>query len=72
MPVGDDPWIVQSRAVPRDPSRLRELSTDPYVRFCTELNPRYAEGEALLTWLPLDMINIARGLVRVLRRRFAS
>jgi hypothetical protein len=71
VPVGDNPWIVQSRAVPRDPSRLRALSTDRYVRFYTELNPRYAEGEALLTWLPLDMINIARGLVRALRRRFA-
>jgi hypothetical protein len=72
IPVASNPWIVQSRAIPRHPSRLRTLSNDPYVQYYTELNPRYAQGEALLTWLPLDAVNLTRGLLRALHRRLAS
>ncbi len=71
VPVGDGGWVVRSGAIPRDPSRLRRLGRDPDVRFYTELNPRFAEGESLLVWIPLDAVNVARGLGRVLRARSA-
>jgi hypothetical protein len=63
--------VVHSRAIPRDPSRLRRLNRDPDARFYTELNPRYAEGESLMVWIPLDVVNTVRGLSRVLRMRLA-
>jgi hypothetical protein len=65
--IGSDPWIVRSIGRPHDPSRLRRLGNDPDVRFYTELNPRFAEGESLLAWTPLDLANIAGGFVRTLR-----
>lgn len=69
--VGETPWVVRSIGRPHHPSRLRRLESDPEVRFYTELNPRFAEGEALLAWTPLDVANIASGFVRVLRARLA-
>jgi hypothetical protein len=65
--VGADPWIVRTTIWLHDPSRLRRLEHDPDVRFYTELNPRFAEGEALLAWTPLDLANIAGGFLRTLR-----
>lgn len=70
-PVGPNPWVVHSAAVPRDASRLRLLDHDPKVRFYNELAPGYAEGESLLVWLPLDAANIAGGFFRLLRARRA-
>jgi hypothetical protein len=69
VPTGDCPWVVRSGATPRDTSRLRLLKEDPYTRFYLELNPRYAEGEALMVWIPLDAANIAGGLFRLLCAR---
>ncbi|OSC39872.1 hypothetical protein B8W66_15360 [Mycobacterium decipiens] len=71
VPVGENPWIVRTVAIPRDASQLRFLGHDPDARFFTELAPTYAEGEALLIWLPLDLANIAGGFVGLLRRRLA-
>ena len=71
VPVAEGSWVVRSRAVPRDPSRLRRLNRDADVRFYTELNPRFADGESLLVWIPLDVVNTVRGLSRVLRVRLA-
>ncbi len=69
--VGDNPWVVRSAATPRDASRLRRLENDPHARFYTELNPRFAQGQALLTWIPLDAANIIAGVVRTLKARSA-
>ncbi|OSC40070.1 hypothetical protein [Mycobacterium decipiens] len=71
VPVGEDPWIVRSNAIPYDASQLRLLDHDPDARFFAKLTPAYAEGEALLIWLPLDLANIAGGFVGLLRRRLA-
>jgi hypothetical protein len=65
-PVGKDPWVVRSRAKPHNPSRLCRLRS-PYSSFYTDRNPRFAEGEALLVWIPLDAVSILRGLFRTLR-----
>jgi hypothetical protein len=67
--VNEGSWIVRSVATPCDPSRLSRLESDPNARFYTEVNPRFAEGESLLVWIPLDMANIAGGLFRALRAR---
>ncbi|WCS19310.1 hypothetical protein [Mycobacterium marinum] len=45
---------------------------DPDVQFYLTLNPRLAEGEALVTCVPLDLANIAGGLLRLLRKRLAD
>jgi hypothetical protein len=66
-----NPWVVRENYGPSDPSRMSRLEHDPYVRFYTELNPRYAAGEALLTWIPVDAANIVGGILRVLRARLA-
>jgi hypothetical protein len=68
-PIGENPWVVQAVGVPHDPSRLRRLEHDPDVRFYTELNPRFVEGESLVVWVPGDLTDIARGFVRALRAR---
>jgi hypothetical protein len=70
--VGENPWVVRSAATPRDARRLRRLESDPHVRFYTELNPRFAEGQALLTWIPLDLTNIIVGVLRTLKGRLAK
>ncbi|CDM77472.1 hypothetical protein DSM43518_03586 [Mycobacterium marinum] len=67
VPIGASPWIVHSGAIPRDAARLHSLEHDPHARFYRDLNPRFAEGEALLTWIPLDPANIAGGFVRLIR-----
>lgn len=72
IPVGESPWVVRSRATPHDGSRMHRLEQDPDVRFYTELNPRFAAGEALVVWTPLDAANIAGGFWRLLRARFGS
>ncbi|KAA1250037.1 hypothetical protein F0Q45_11965 [Mycobacterium simiae] len=69
--VGQNPWIVRTIAIPRYASRLRTIEEDPLARYFSYLAPRYAAGECLLVWLPLDAANIAGGLLRLLRRRFA-
>ncbi|KAA1249529.1 hypothetical protein F0Q45_14630 [Mycobacterium simiae] len=69
VPVGNNPWVVWSAAVPCDASPLRRLEDDPDVRFYCELAGGYAEGESLLVWLPLDLSNITGGFLRLLRRR---
>lgn len=67
--LGECPWVVRSAATPHDASRLRRLEHDPDVRFYSQLNPRFAQGEALLTWMPLDVANIVGGIFRTLRAR---
>ncbi|MCV7195172.1 hypothetical protein BST12_23930 [Mycobacterium angelicum] len=67
--VGESPWVVHSDAVPRDASRLRRLVDDADARFCVQLNPRFAEGEALLIWIPLNAATIVGGLYRQVRLR---
>ncbi len=71
VPVDGNPWVVREDTSLCDLSRLRRLEDDPYARFYTELNPRFADGESLLTWVPLDLVNTARGLFNVMRRRLA-
>lgn len=71
VPVGESSWIVHTPARPHDASRLRRLESDPDVRFYTELNPRFADGNSVLTWIPLDAANIVGALSRLLRARLA-
>lgn len=72
VPVDGNPWVVREDTSPCEPSRLRRLNDDPYARFYTELNPRFADGESVLTWVPLDLANIAGGLFNVMLRRLAQ
>lgn len=51
---------MRSPATPNDSSRLRRLHNSEHVRFYVELNPRFAEGDSLLTWIPLDECNNSR------------
>ncbi len=69
VPVGEDAWLVRSGATPLDASRLRRLEHNPEARFYVEHNPRFAEGESLLVWIPLDAANLVGGFVRMLRAR---
>ncbi len=71
VPVGEGPWVVSSGATPRNASRMRRINGDPEARFYTELNPRYADCEALVVWIPLGPVNIVGGLWRLLRGRLA-
>lgn len=71
VPVSANSWVVRSGATPRNASRLRHINDDPEVRFYTELNPRYADSEALVVWIPLGPRNIIGGLSRLLRARLA-
>jgi hypothetical protein len=71
VPVGGERWVVRSPAIPNNASRLRRLERDPYARFYTQLNPRYAQGSSLMTWVPLNLANIFGGLVGLLRGRSA-
>jgi hypothetical protein len=71
-PIGENPWVVEAGGVPHHPSRLRRLEHDPDVRFYTELNPRFAEGESLVVWVHADLTDIASGFVRALRARSAQ
>lgn len=64
--VGASPWLVSTPATPLSAARMKQLECDPYVRFYLHLNPDYANGTALLTWVPLNMANICGGLLRVL------
>ncbi len=69
IPVGDTPWIVRSGAAPLDASRLSRIERDPEARFFLDRNPRFAQGEALLVWIPADAANILRGGFRLLCAR---
>ncbi|MEE6139716.1 hypothetical protein SKC41_25730 [Mycobacterium sp. 050128] len=71
VPVGEGPWVVRGVGVPRDVSRLRRLDHEPDVRFYAELNPGFAEGDALVVWVHGDLADLARGFVRALRARLA-
>jgi hypothetical protein len=62
---GENLWIVQSCATPQDPARLRALAKDPDAQFYVGLDPRFAEGDALLVWMPLDVANIVGGLLQL-------
>ena len=62
---------MRTPAKPHDASRLRRLDDDPDVRFYKELNPRFADGNSVLAWVPLNTPNIVGGLVRLLRARSA-
>lgn len=70
-PIGADPWVVRSDAVPLDVSRMQKLRGDPHVRFFTAMAPRYTEGEAVVVWIPLDVANILVGVLRLVRARLA-
>jgi hypothetical protein len=70
-PAGGHGWVVRSPGTPHDASRLRRLERDPHACFYSQLNPRFAEGNSLLTWVPLDAANIIGGLCRLLRGRLA-
>jgi hypothetical protein len=67
--VGESPWVVRSVATPLDAARLRRLDHDPDVRFYEQVNPRFAEGDSLLIWMPLDVANIAGAFFHLLRAR---
>ncbi len=71
VPTSGNPWVVREATSLREPSRLLRLQDDPHARFYTALNPRYAEGESLLTWMPLDVANVACTFFRLLRSRSA-
>ncbi|MHA7653161.1 hypothetical protein ACX9NE_21405 [Mycobacterium sp. ML4] len=71
IPVSDNPWIVRSAAVPLDALRLGRIAGDQDVRFFLERNAGFAQGEALLVWIPADAANIARGVFRLLRAQTA-
>jgi hypothetical protein len=70
--VNDSPWVVGALGMPHDVSRLRRLEHDPDVRFYTELNPRFAEGESLVVWVQGDVVDLASGFVRALRARLLT
>ncbi len=71
-PVGENPWVAASAAVPRAPERFRNLEHDPFARFFLSQNPSYASGSALLVWTRLDVSDIASGLARVSYLRLRS
>jgi hypothetical protein len=56
--------IVRKKISPRNPSRLRLLEDDPDVRFYKEVTPRFAEEGSRLTWIPMDLANIAGAIFR--------
>jgi hypothetical protein len=69
--VTEGGWVVRSGR-PIGAQRLRAndaLSADPDVAFFERLSPRWLDGEALLVWIPLDVDNIATGIVRAVRER---
>lgn len=72
LPVTGNPWAVREVTSLRQPSRMNRLDNDPYVRYYTELNPRYAQGESVITWVCLDWVDIFRGIFRVLRGRLVG
>jgi hypothetical protein len=71
VPIGGNPWVVTEDTSLRVPSRLGRLEDNPLARFYIQLNPRFAEGESLLTWIPLDAANIAAGIFLSLRALLA-
>jgi len=67
--VDEDRWLVKSLGKPRCPERLRSsqrLKDDPDARFYLDHNPRFDDGTSLLIWVPLDVANLGRALVRQL------
>jgi hypothetical protein len=70
-PAGENPWIQRSPAMPHNPSRLRLRAQDPDARFYMEINPNWANGEAVLTWIPLTVANITGGFFRLVRARLS-
>ncbi len=63
-PVAQDSWVVRSVATPHNVSRLRRITDDPETRFYLRLNPRFADGESLVVFVPLTVANIVGGLFR--------
>jgi hypothetical protein len=60
-------WLVRGLGAPRHPERLRRAKTlrdDPDARFYLEQNPGFADGTALLLWVPLTFRNICGAMVR--------
>lgn len=61
--------VVRSLGTVRDPARLLHASSlqgDPAAQFYLRQNPRFADGEALLLWVPLTLRNLLGGLARTL------
>ncbi|WP_241010579.1 hypothetical protein [Mycobacterium camsae] len=68
-PIGADPWIVRSDAVPRNAAGMNRFESHPDVRFYRELNPHH--DEALLVWIPLTAVTMLGGLCRQVRLRLS-
>ncbi|MBI5607287.1 MAG: hypothetical protein HY902_00235 [Deltaproteobacteria bacterium] len=69
QPVADSPWVVRSIAVPTQPGRLNHLRGDPLVEYYLGENPHFAQGNALLVWIPLDLRNVVGAALRLGWRR---
>lgn len=68
----DLPWVVHAPAVAAEPQRLQNLKPDPDISYYHEINPGYAQGDALLVLIPLNLRNIAGGFCRALRAHIAN
>lgn len=71
LPISaDDPWVVQFYGRPAQAERLR--ASRAYARRTEAMAwfearaPRWAEGQALLAWAPLDAANLGGMFARVL------
>jgi hypothetical protein len=69
-PLSGNPWIVRQKVAPCNPERMRCLENDPDVQFYMKLAPSFAEGESLLTWIPMDVVNIAGAFSRICTARW--
>lgn len=69
VPVNGNPWVVHEENSQRNPRRLNRLHNDPYMQFFLQLDPNFAEGNSLVTWIPLDLANVAVAVVRLMRKR---
>lgn len=64
----DERWLVRSLGVVRHPGRLSASETlrgDPDARHYVDHNPRFADGVAMLLWVPLTLANLCGALVRL-------
>jgi len=69
-PVDEDKLLVRAVSRIAHPERLlqsRSLADDPDVRFYLDRNPHLGEL-SMLMYVPCDLGNIGRGLIRMLRR----
>ncbi|MFV8750911.1 hypothetical protein ACNOYE_10215 [Nannocystaceae bacterium ST9] len=63
------PGVVAVRLRARDPARLGQAFTDddPDAAYYLERNPSWADHEALVVWVPLDLVNVLASLPRAMR-----